>query len=346
VNEIRPDRPAKRRRWARWAGIGCLGVIGIIVLGILALVIFKPWVSERELVAPAAGGERITEDGLLGNYYAPDDANAGAVLVIGGSDGGISASADGMARALRDAGFHAMAVSYWGGPGQPGEMRALPLEYFGGALDWLARRPGVDGRVAVMGYSKGAEAALLVGTRRPDLDAVIAGVPSHVSWQSAEPIGIFLDATSTFSADGGEIPYMPYGNFNVFTMTGPYEIHEKSLIDEAEHPEAAIPVERIRARLMLLCGGRDRVWPSCRMSGNIVERMRANSRPAPAFLRYPQAGHGVLGPPPGEGRADDEMIGFDGAAEATRAARVEAWPQVIAFLHRAFEMDEAASARD
>ncbi len=338
------EKPRKRRRWLRWTGFGCLGVLLIIVALVVYVVIAKPWVQEREVFDPAAGGARIEENGLLGNYYAPDDANAGAVLIIGGSDGGVSGSADGMAEALSEAGFHALALSYWGAPGQPEEMRSLPLEYFDGAIDWLDERPGVNGRVAVLGYSKGGEAALLIGVRRPDLAAVIAGVPSHFSWQSAEPIGAFFNPTSTFSFDGEEIPYMPYSNVNWFKAVGPFEIHENSLIEEDAHPEAIIPVERIVARLMVLCGGHDGVWPSCRMSQNIVDRLRVRNRPAPAFLRYPEAGHGVLGPPPTVERPDTQMIGFDGVAEATIAARVDAWPRVIAFLRVAF--GESLSTED
>ena len=331
------DRPRKRRRWLRWTGFGCLGVVLIMLAFMAYIVIAKPWVRAREVVDPAAGGERIVEAGMLGNYYAPADRDAGAVLVIGGSDGGISPTADGMAQALSEAGFHAMALSYWGAPGQPDEMRALPLEYFDTALDWLARRPGVNRRIAVSGYSKGGEAALLVGVRRGDLAAVVAGVPSHVAWQSAEPLGTFFNPTSTFAADGEEIPYMPYGNVNFFSSTlGPYEIHAKSLIDEADHPEAVIPVERIRGRLLLLCGGRDRVWPSCRMSEQIVERIAERGGTAPVFLRYPAAGHSVLGAPPTAARPETMAIGFDGAPEATTAARQDAWPKVINFLRESF----------
>jgi len=43
------------------------------------------------------------------------------------------------------------------------------------AVDWIKARPGIDpGRVAVMGHSVGAAAALLLGSRRADLCAVIA----------------------------------------------------------------------------------------------------------------------------------------------------------------------------
>lgn len=43
------------------------------------------------------------------------------------------------------------------------------------AVDWLKARPGIDaGRVAVIGHSVGAAAALLLGSRRADLCAVIA----------------------------------------------------------------------------------------------------------------------------------------------------------------------------
>lgn len=70
-------------------------------------------------------------------------------------------------------------------------MENLPVETFDAALTWLQQQPGVKSdRLAVMGASKGGEAAVLVGSRHPDVSAVVGYVPSHVVWQgfdTAEP---------------------------------------------------------------------------------------------------------------------------------------------------------------
>ena len=51
-------------------------------------------------------------------------------------------------------------------PGKPAKLKNIPLEDFARGLDWLKKQPGVDAsRLGIVGYSKGAEAGLLVATR-------------------------------------------------------------------------------------------------------------------------------------------------------------------------------------
>ena len=63
-----------------------------------------------------------------------------------------------------------------------GLTRGMPLELFDRALGWLKAQEEVDGaRLAIVGGSKGAEAALIVASRHPELRAVVAGMPSSVA---------------------------------------------------------------------------------------------------------------------------------------------------------------------
>src|SRR5205085_10788827 len=74
------------------------------------------------------------------------------------------------AAVLASHGYPTLSLAYFGEPGLPQELRSIPLEYFRGALRWLAARPGVDGRrLVVLGISRGGEAALLAGISFPDL---------------------------------------------------------------------------------------------------------------------------------------------------------------------------------
>ena len=69
------------------------------------------------------------------------------------------------------------------------------------ALDWLARQPGVDaGRLAALGHSVGAAAALLVASRRRSLAAAI----SIASF--SHPQGMMLRVLAS-----SHIPYVPIG---------------------------------------------------------------------------------------------------------------------------------------
>ena len=139
----------------------------------------------RRLRAP---GERVRElrparEGFYGEMFEPKTARVPgpAVLVFGGSEGGLATS--NLASLLAARGYPTLALAYFGEPGLPKNLVRIPLEYFARALRWLAAQPGVDSaRVAVVGISRGSEAAQLLGVHDPSLvHAVVALVPSNTA---------------------------------------------------------------------------------------------------------------------------------------------------------------------
>jgi uncharacterized protein len=103
------------------------------------------------------------------------------VLLLGGSEGGLPSPL--VADMLAGQGYDVLGVGYFGLPGLPSTLSGIPLEYFARALRWLARQPGVDpAKIAVLGVSRGSEAAQLLGVHYPGLvHAVIASVPSDAA---------------------------------------------------------------------------------------------------------------------------------------------------------------------
>src|SRR5205085_4049251 len=113
--------------------------------------------------APALRATQTTlaKEGFVGTYYALPAGGAArpAVLQLGGSSGGHSELP---AAVLASHGYPTFSLAYFGEPGLPQELRAIPLEYFRSALRWLAARPGVDRRrLVVLGISRGGEGTLL-----------------------------------------------------------------------------------------------------------------------------------------------------------------------------------------
>lgn len=286
-------------------------------------------VASAESSGPAPTGTAVTANGLVAEFYRPADARGSlpAVIVLGGSRGGLDSRTRWEARTLAEHGYATLQLAYFLAPGLPTALHLLPLEYFKTAIDWLRHQPGIDpDRIAIVGTSIGGTAALVVAAHYPELRAVVAAVPSSVMWST-----FGSSSVSMFSLGGQPLPFLPYG------LRGGHRVHD--LYDEgldaiAQHPDAIIPVERINGPVMVVCGTVDSLWPSCRMSAQIVARLQANAfRHAVQFLEYADAGHSVFGPPVAADSSDFTALGTLGGSPASNnAARVDSWLKAVTFL--------------
>ncbi len=116
-------------------------------------------------------------------FYREGLRRGSAVLVLGGSGGGIAGPAANAAL-LASHGHVALALVYFGVEPLPPTAVEIPLESVTAGFDWLRAQPEVDpDRVRVLGFSKGGDLALLVASRRPDLRCAVAYAPSSHVWQ-------------------------------------------------------------------------------------------------------------------------------------------------------------------
>lgn len=317
-----------KRRWV----LGLGGLLLLLVTAALWLWFAKPWVPVVELTSPGPGGSRVTDGGLVANYYGDSSGiRRPAVLLLGGSEGGLGGAVDGWAQELHREGFAVLVLSYYRLPGQPERFELVPLETFYRGLDWLAARADVDAeRIGVMGASKGAEAALLVASRRRDVRAVVAAMPSHVVWNGFD-WAMSIVTTSSWSEGGRPVPYLPITDVS---WTG--DVYTGALSAVPQHPDAVIPVERIAGPVLLVCGENDRLWPSCPMARAVVERRSTTGRADTTLLAYADAGHlgfGMPVPPEAEGRSALSMLG--GSVEGNASARADGWSRTVQFLKNA-----------
>lgn len=281
--------------------------------------------------APLRTPTAVRTADLVADLYLPDAPGAHpGVVVLGGSEGGLEASGR-LASALADEGFVALAVGYFGMPDLPPQLVSIPLERFDAAIDWLRQQPQVGGQpIALLGGSKGAEAALLLASTRSDLAALVAGTPTHVSWQGLD-MGKWTDVPSWTRA-GQPVPYVRY---DVQGSPWPLvEMYARSLRNEAAAQAARIPVEQIQAPVMLISGGEDQMWPAFAMASAIARDIKAARPDAQVeHLNYPEAGHLVLGRPfdPEDPKAQ-RITQLGGTIDGNLQSRVDGWPRVIAFL--------------
>lgn len=306
-------------------------VVLVLVAGAVYYFRERAMFNKIELVRPGPTGRRVRDDGIFANYFparAKSAAKRPAILLLGGSEGGLGRGTRDAAIALQAHGYSVLAPSYFGAPGQPKHLELVPLETFDRALAWLKTQPEVDpNRVAIAGVSKGAEAALLVATRHPELRGVFAGVPSSVVW----PGIVFgkLKTKSSWTLHGRPLPVVPYGPFRFKMLLGDVgSVYTDGLKHLSSHPDAEIAIEKIKAPVLLICGESDKLWPSCTMS----RQLEARGGPNVTVLAYPNAGHLSVGPPLHEDDPLYKKLGFLGGTPAgNNAARADGWTKLLAF---------------
>jgi uncharacterized protein len=278
----------------------------------------------------------VEGDGFVGQLHLPDSPGRHpGVAVLGGSRGGIE-SAGLTAAALAGKGFAALAVAYFGYGVLPRRLVEIPLERFKRAIDWLRLQPTVDhDRIGLVGTSKGGEAVLLLGATYPEVKAVVAYVPSHVSFQAiTNGWTPRRTAKASWTLSGAPVPFVPYRYDPGSMMRHGFlrGLYLASLQDTDAVERAVILVERINGPLMVVSGGRDPIWPSTPMCGHIAERLSEKGFSVPfEHAAYENAGHISAGPSR-HGSVNPAFIG--GTAEANTAAKDDAWDKACRFLSR------------
>jgi uncharacterized protein len=119
---------------------------------------------------------------LQGSILKPAEQTGWGVVVLAGSSCRV-----GVVRAKLFAGLGAVCIAlrWFGGERQPPGICEVPLEVFTRTTDRLIEE-GCE-RVAYVGTSKGAEAALLIATDDPRVRVVAAISPSSVVWANIGP---------------------------------------------------------------------------------------------------------------------------------------------------------------
>ena len=284
----------------------------------------------------------LDEDGMRGFLYCPDKGDPfPGVLILGGSNGGLY---EWLAQAFASQGFAALTLAYFSYPGLPDELVEIPLEYFSKAMAWMKARPQIkSGSLGLAGGSKGGELALLLASRFSDFQAVVAWTPSAHVWEGLSQKYFSPDYVprSSWSFEGKPLPFVSFnsrpedkalelkGELNSYVA-----LHQRALAeaDPAVLEKAAIPIENIKAPILLISGTQDQTWPAddfCRAimsrlesGGFAYEHRHISHRGAghQSFLPYLITAHTA----PISGGAD----------KANAAAGFVSWRETIAFLNK------------
>jgi dienelactone hydrolase len=269
----------------------------------------------------AEGVQQIKVEGQLqGVLFLPNTKERRpGVLVVGGSEGGLSRQ---KASWLASRGYAAFALAYFRYDGLPPQLERIPLEYFGSALAWMMQRPEISpDRIAVMGTSRGGELALQLGSMFAQVKAVVAYVPSNVRGPSCcrdmrVPAWTWHGAALAFA--------------NPRSMGG----------DPVATMQSEIAVEHTQGPILLISGDNDGIWDSTRMADAVVSRLKQAHFPySYQNLKYPHAGHRAGRPQivptwhgstmnPTSGRGEN----LGGKPEGDAQSSLDAIPKVLEFL--------------
>jgi dienelactone hydrolase len=294
----------------------------------------------RRFMPPQGQMSDARESGLVGTLFTPPGGGPfPGVVVLGGSEGGLNS--EDVAALLSSHGYAALALAYFGAEGLPNSLEEIPLEYFKRAIDLMLSRPFVRrGGVALVGTSKGAEAALLVGSHYGEVRAVVGYVPSGVVWSCL----CAAAGKSSWSFGGKSVPFIPQGTDPTYRPPQGFPVrpavnYAYRLRNREAARRAAIPVERIRGPVLLISGGDDQLWPSSVLAESVMRRLKSHRRSyADRHLTYKSAGHliGKAPLPAGATVIAGGRLATGGTPEANARAQADSWPKVLAFLKAAF----------
>lgn len=319
-------------------------LIGVVVVllslvGVGAYFWFTRELPPINVAKPGPGGERVILGDTPANYFpASGTGRHPAILLLGGSDGSLREFRNVYARALAAKGYAVLYPGYYMTRENNRSFNMVPLETFDQALAWLKTRPEIDAdRIGIIGHSKGAEAALLIASRHPEIKAVVAAMPSDVVWQGFDFNSTDMSKFSSSWSEGGEpLPFVEYkllSWYQWFSSDALTRMFRQSWEQAAAYPNAAISVDRVKADLLLICGRQDMIWPSCAMARAAKKRFGADGTRNATLLDYPDAGHWAFGPINNLQSYDKSLLGEIGGTPASdMAARRDQWPKTLDFL--------------
>lgn len=212
-------------------------------------------------------------DGVL---YPVLKEKSKVVITISGSEGGLE-QAEKLAHFLQDNDIPALALGIFKTRHSERNLDRIPLERIYNAIVWLQRNGYKD--IAVEGVSKGAEYALAAAIEFPQLSCVIVKTPSWFYSEgliSKKPSG-----TSCWSYQGIDLPFTPYKTrkFNIIKMM--WKAKEYNILEvntgKIVLPESIIPIERIKAPILMFSTSVDTIWPSKESCEKLEDRLSKNS---------------------------------------------------------------------
>ena len=208
--------------------------------------------------------------------YLGEGKNKPLIVGLGGSEGGNAWTSDYWKKTRNqfiERGYAFLAIGYFGAKGTPDTLQKIDIEDVHNAIKEATRNNKINKKkIAIIGGSRGADLALLVGSYYKDIKCVVSIVGSNVTF----PGNTNHFTTSTWTFQNKELPFVPVNEESVpFLMKrdlrGAFVAMLKDSIAESR---AFIKIENIRGPILLLSATKDEICPSTPMAEKMIERLK------------------------------------------------------------------------
>lgn len=218
----------------------------------------------------------LTTPNVESKLYLGNDNNQPLIVGLGGSEGGNAWTSDYWEKTRTqfiEKGYAFLAIGYFGAEGTPDTLQKIAIEDVHDAIELATKNEKINKRkIAIIGGSRGADLALLLGSYYKDITCVVGIVASNVTF----PGNTNHFTTSTWTYQKKELPFVPVNEEAVpFLMKGDLRgTFEAMLKDTVAEEKALIKVENINGSILLLSATKDEICPSTPMAEKMVARLK------------------------------------------------------------------------
>ena len=274
----------------------------------------------------------VDEGRMQGFRFVPKEkSHKGLVICFGGSDGGPNFET---AKRLAEEGYETFALFMFGMKNQEQTLRKIPLEQFEDVISYINENIKDNKPISVVAASKGAEYALNLASKYPEIDNLILMAPSSYNFAGLD----FKDYGSSWTYKGEELPYIDIkkSSFNSFLkniivpsiIKSPIsfkETYNSAIEKDSTSKEKLIPAKDVKANILMIVGEDDFMWDSLAMANKIKEQ-----NPKAKIYSYKGAGHIFAG----NGVLDlgKIRVATGGTAEGNEKAKSESRKTIDDFL--------------
>lgn len=208
--------------------------------------------------------------------YVGDGKNQPLIVGLGGSEGGNAWTSD-YWKKTRDQfiekGYAFLAIGYFGAKGTPDKLEKIAIEDVHYAIEVAKKNKKINKEnIAIIGGSRGADLALLLGSYYDDIKGVVAIVASNVTF----PGNTNHFTTSTWTYQNKELPFVPVNDEAVpYLMKNDLRgTFEAMLQDSIAEEKALINIEKINGPILLISATKDEISPSTPMAEKMITRLK------------------------------------------------------------------------